>query len=317
MKIAIIRLSSLGDIIHALWTVQFVKKRFPESEITWICDSFFKDIVKCCPYVDRVIHIPLRNRSFSKSIKTLYSLSKEKFDYVIDMQGLIKSAIVSRIISKEVYGFSKDSAREKYSSLFYKYKFNIPYKKNIFLRNLELISGILKIEISESEFNDYSPYLIPNNKNNINDLFIVNSNKNLIFIPSATTPERVVPVEKYAELMNRIDENCYIIYGNNEEYKKCQKIKELCSKLIIIPKLSISELISLFSHADCIIGPDTGPSNIPFAVKTPSITIYWDKAKNSYKRNTFHTRINKAISFNDLSNFDARPIVLMINEIIY
>ncbi|MCK9223782.1 MAG: lipopolysaccharide heptosyltransferase I [Candidatus Muirbacterium halophilum] len=316
IKIAIIRLSSLGDIIHSLWTLQFIKKQYPQSHITWVCDKSFENLVKCCPQVDKIISIPLREKKFNKSFKILKSISKDNFDYVIDMQGLLKSAIVSRIISSKVHGFCKKSSREKLASFFYKYKYTIPYKKNIYLRNLDLINQSLKFTTKEEEIINYSKYLISTEKVEKYCYLKNNNNKNIIFIPSATTPERVIPIEKYIQIINLLDYNCYIIYGNNTELKKCQKIKDKCQNLVILPKLSIAKLISIFSYADCIIGPDTGPSNVPTAIKVPSITIYWDKARNSFKRNTLKTKINKSITFKDFSNLNINAIIKLIYIVI-
>ena len=81
---------------------------------------------------------------FFKEVKKIRQFGK--FDLVIDMQGLIKSAFVSYIISSnETVGFDRSSSRESISSLFYSHKFKIDYKENIIFRNLSLIANSLDI----------------------------------------------------------------------------------------------------------------------------------------------------------------------------
>ena len=232
------------------------------------------------------------------------------------MQGLFKSAIVTNIIGKNTWGFSFNSSREPLSSFFYKNKVKINYKENIYIRNLTLISKALGFDFSKEEILNKQPFLETEktDSENIQNL-LDKSKKNIVFIPSATTPERVIPVEKYIEIINNLNSNCFITWGNSNEKEKADEIAKK-SKASVLPKLSLLELTCLFKKADLIIGPDTGPSNIPFAINKPSITIYWNGAKNSYNRNTFKTSINKSISFKNLQELDVEKLIEDIKQIL-
>lgn len=124
MKICIVKLSALGDIIHSMVVLQFIKEKFPEITVDWIVEEAFQDILKNNPHIDNVLTVNLKSIKKKKSnifsqIKLAFQYRKNDYDLVIDAQGLIKSAIVSKLIAKkDLAGFSKDSIREGIASFF-------------------------------------------------------------------------------------------------------------------------------------------------------------------------------------------------------
>ena len=122
LKIAIVKLSALGDIVHAAVVLQFIKKYYPNAHITWLVDTRFASLLKDHPLIDELVVLPLK-QSFKQSYKILKTLGK--FDKVIDLQGLFKSAVVAKIIGKQTYGFSRESVKEKIAARLYRHKFKI------------------------------------------------------------------------------------------------------------------------------------------------------------------------------------------------
>ena len=126
MRIAIVRLSSLGDVIGGMFVLQFIKKHYPGSSIEWFVDSRFSGILEHNPDIDKVHALPLKQ--YKKSPKTLIKKVREKrasledFDLIVDMQGLIKSAVLTRCLGKKSVGFSYTSTKEKIAALLYKKK---------------------------------------------------------------------------------------------------------------------------------------------------------------------------------------------------
>ena len=100
MRIAIVKLSALGDIVHAMFVLQLIKKFNNEISIDWVVEERFKGLLDSNPQINQVHSVNLRNAKKKKSIYLLYQELKkfkqlESFDLVIDMQGLIKSALIS------------------------------------------------------------------------------------------------------------------------------------------------------------------------------------------------------------------------------
>ena len=131
MKIAIVKLSALGDIIHTMVALQFIKNHYPVTRIDWIVDEQFKSILENNPHIRKVHTVAFKKDKKEKSILLiLKELNKirvlGKYDLVIDAQGLIKSAIVSKMISaKKNIGFEKKSIREPLASIIYNQKVSI------------------------------------------------------------------------------------------------------------------------------------------------------------------------------------------------
>lgn len=76
MKIAIVKLSALGDIIHASIILQFIKKHIPTAQIHWVCEEIFADIFLNHEYIDNLVLINLKEKKISQSIKNLYIAKK-------------------------------------------------------------------------------------------------------------------------------------------------------------------------------------------------------------------------------------------------
>ena len=137
MRIAIVKLSALGDIVHAMVVLQFIKKHNPKIEVDWVVEKSFKELLKLNPHINRVHEIDIKQAKKKKSFMLLLdNLRKVRmlgpYDLVIDMQGLIKSAIVSRLIpSRITCGFDKSSLRESLASIFYNQYFKYDYDKNV------------------------------------------------------------------------------------------------------------------------------------------------------------------------------------------
>ncbi|MDQ7059993.1 MAG: glycosyltransferase family 9 protein [Sulfurimonas sp.] len=130
-KIAIVRLSALGDIVNSAVVLQFISKYYPNAEIEWISEEVFAPLLKLLPELTAVHTINLKKAKKEKSLKLLLSTIKRlkrlnSFDIVIDMQGLIKSAFVSRLIDKDTHGFDKSSTKRITSNSFL--QINFTYK---------------------------------------------------------------------------------------------------------------------------------------------------------------------------------------------
>ena len=317
MRIAIVKLSSLGDIVHSMIVLQFIKKYNREILIDWFVDESYKELLEYHPDINKVHLVNIKQ---AKKHKSLFLLTKEfkkvrklpSYDLVIDMQGLIKSAIIACIIpSKITLGFDKNSIRERIASIFYNKKFAYSYSKNIIERNFELIKFALEMPINKEVIHDKTPFLFPKNKY---DVFNISSTKkNVILIPGASHVSKRYSPENFSKLTNLLDVNYLIIWGSKEEKIIAEKIKNLSPKVNICDRMTLSSLIALFSKVDLVIGPDTGPTHIAWALNIPSLTLF---GPTPGYRNTYVTNNNKIIESNSTVNpFKIRNDDYSINHI--
>ena len=108
----------MGDIIHAMVALQFMKRSFPNAQIDWIVEEGFKSVLENNPDIDNILPINLKSIKKNKKeifsqIKLLNSYGKNNYDIVIDAQGLLKSAIAAkivggRIVNSKIIGFDKE-----------------------------------------------------------------------------------------------------------------------------------------------------------------------------------------------------------------
>jgi len=303
MKIAIVKLSALGDIIHAMVVLQFIKKINKEILIDWIVEERYKDLLEFHPDINKVHFISLKKAKKKKSILVLIREFKKvnklpPYDLVIDMQGLLKSAIIARIIpSKIILGFDSSSLREHLASIFYNKTFNYDYAENIVERNFELIKFALKLPINKEDINHKLPFLFV--YKHYEASILSKTKKNVILIPGASHISKRYPPEKFSKLVNLLDANYLVIWGDLEEKLIAEKIKSLSPDVSICNRMTLSSLVSLVSQVDLVIGPDTGPTHIAWALNIPSITLFGSTPGH---RNTYVTKINKIIESNSIVN---------------
>jgi heptosyltransferase-1 len=296
MKIAIVKLSALGDIVHAMVILQFIKKYNEAIEIDWIVEKGNKELLESHPDINKVIVVNIKDVKQKKSPYLLFKELKKirqygPYDIVIDMQGLVKSAIISRYIpSKVTLGFEKSSVREVLASMFYTKVFKFPYSNNVIERNFEIIKFALDFPFKLEDLSNKLPFLHSDQKQLNAHLSSVK--KNILLIPGASFPSKRYPVERFAELANLLNANYLVVWGSEEEKFLADKIKNLSPQVNICEKLSIKDLISLISQVDLVIGPDTGPTHMAWALDIPSVTLF---GSTPGYRNTFTSKINRTI----------------------
>ena len=317
MKVAIVKISALGDIIHAMVVLQFIKNHNQNIEVDWIVEESYRELLNFHPDINKVHEVNIKNAKKKTSVFLLLNELKKirqlgPYDLVIDMQGLIKSAIISRFLpSKLTLGFDKSSARESLASIFYNKTFKLDYNKNVVERNFELIKFALKLPYNKEEIHHKLAFLHPTQQHLTPSLS--NIKKNIILIPGASFASKRYPVEKFAELTNLLDANYFIVWGSDEEKLLADKIKKLAPHVNICEKLSIEDLISLIAKTNLVIGPDTGPTHMGWALNIPSITLF---GSTPGYRNTFITENNKVIeSKSEVNSYKINKNDHSINDI--
>ncbi|MDQ1340402.1 MAG: heptosyltransferase [Campylobacterota bacterium] len=310
MRVAIVKLSAMGDIIHACLVLQFIKREFPKAKIDWIVEDVFAPLLKNNPDIDSVYSVSLKkikkNKNFSllmKNIKTLKSLGT--YDYIIDMQGLFKSALVAKMIGKNIYGFDKNSTREKIATLFYKKSFSIPYDLNVILRGVKLVENSLNTTITNDDILNKKPFLFSDKKakESIKE-YLKGKEKPITVVVGASWKSKIYPPELMAQMLEKLQKNAYLVWGNEEEERMANEIAKLTKYAVKAKKFTIEELIEFIASSRLVIGADTGPVHMAWALNVPSVTIF---GPTPYFRNTMTTNINKTIDSGkkiDPSNLD-------------
>ena len=290
-RIAIVRLSALGDIVNSAVVLQFISKKYKNAKIEWITEEVFAPLLRGHPLIYKVHTVNLKRLKKEKSLslfkETIQKLnSLEKFDIVIDMQGLLKSALVAKIIDGDTHGYSKSSAREFLASYFYKTTSTISYLENIVTRNCFVVANGLGFDITDEMIL---------NKKAIFEFTRIETlqkkKKNIAIVIGASWDSKIYPKESIVKLCNTLQENSILIWGNDKEKEDAEWISKNSQYAKVADKMSLVELVSFISNMDLLIGNDTGPTHMAWAQNIPSITLFGP----TNSRMIFQTPINIAI----------------------
>ena len=298
MRIAIVKLSALGDIVHAMIGLQFIKNKFPQSKIDWFVESQYKGLLENNKDINKIFTLNLKelkkNKSFFQLIKELNKLRYlKKYDFVIDAQGLIKSAIVAKLIpSINTCGFDRSSIRERLASSFYNCHVSIGYDKNTIDRNIKVLCNPLGINVIPKDILNKSPFL---KSKKIEKFF---DGSYVVFIIGSNWESRNYPKEKFKEVADHINIPCLIVWGNDTERKKALWIKKNSKNCFVAEIMTLDELKSLISNSKLVIGNDTGPTHMAWGLNTPSITIFGPTPESRI----YETPVNKYIKSSSVVN---------------
>ena len=138
-RILVVRLGAMGDIIHALPAVASLKTGFPASRLTWIVEPKWAPLLEDNPFIDRLVL--LRRGTLAGLLESWRSLRAERYDFAVDFQGLIKSAVVASAAHPDrIFGFHDTHLRERAAALFYSHK-TVSGAAHVVEKNLDLAAA--------------------------------------------------------------------------------------------------------------------------------------------------------------------------------
>ena len=291
--------------------IQFIRKHIANAHISWFCDARFEQIARLLAGVDEVVALPLKDKKFLKSFEILRQ-KQGQFDIIIDLQGLLKSALVSRSLGKNIFGFDRFSAKEGLASIFYTHKYSCNYDKNIILRNLELCAFALNFSFDEKEILAKKPCFLKNSRIPDKNSRIPNENsripsdesripnKKILIAPFASESSKCYA--HFASVIKGAKEfaQCFLIAGSEPERKKAAKLAS--SGATLLAPLDLAQILEFMDTCDLIIGNDSGITHLAWAQNYATITLFGNR---SGARNAFATPKNLIIQATPKHEIDA------------
>src|SRR5713226_1097842 len=159
MRILVVKLGSIGDIVHTLPALAALRAGMPQSEISWVVERNCAEILKDNPLLDRLIEVDTKalgrglvsGETLRAPRQQLRQLRASAFDLALDFQGLLKSASIARLSgARRIFGFARDSLREPASRILLSKSIPISKHTHVIRKNLELVSGALGIAVPEN-----------------------------------------------------------------------------------------------------------------------------------------------------------------------
>ncbi|NIM91609.1 MAG: lipopolysaccharide heptosyltransferase I [Candidatus Aminicenantes bacterium] len=277
----IIRLSSLGDIIHTLPAFSALRKKFPRARISWVVEKKGKEILDFVPGIDEVIVLNTENwraKNIWKEISQFKNKIKNRNQTALDFQGLIKSGFISYLSrSRRRVGFHKKNLKEPSASLFYNERQEeIPEDIHVMSKNLKLLE---KVGIDEEHYEfpiQLPPELSETVKARIKEIGYKEKNRLIVFNVGAGWETKRWPFERWVELGRRIkrkDLFSLLLWGNEEERALASAVSQQTS-IPIAPHFSIKEVMALMKLSSLVISGDTFALQVACAFSVPVVGIF-------------------------------------------
>lgn len=304
MRVAIVKLSALGDIVHAMVALQCIKEYARDIRIDWVVDSNFAGLLENNPDVDNILTVNLKalkkgQARFFEELRRIRHYAQNDYHLVIDAQGLLKSAIVSRLIGRNVAGFDAHSIREKAAAWFYQHHYACAYDTNTIDRNALILSRPLGLGISHECILKKKPFLFFRDEDEVVGQCLSQNRPNIVLVIGSTWETRNYPVEKYLKIADSLRENCLVIWGSEQERAKAQWLESQSKYVKALPKrLDLNSLKALIAKCSLLIGNDTGPTHMAWALNRPSITIFGPTPVSR----VYQTEINKVVKSHSIVN---------------
>jgi len=276
LRVLLIKTSSLGDVIHTLPALTDAARAIPGIQFDWVVEEGFAEIPAWHPAVARVI--PLAIRRWRKHLwQTLRSgewrrfkarLGETRYDLVIDAQGLLKSAWLTRYVKAPVAGLDRFSAREPIASRFYQRRYGVPREQHALERVRQLFAQALGYPLPAG-LGDYGL--------NRAQLADAAAQPYLLFLHGTTWPSKHWPEAYWRELAERLCAQGWAIrlpWGNETEKARAERIVAGLENAAVLPKLNLAGVAKVIAGASACVAVDTGLGHLAAALDVPTISLY-------------------------------------------
>ncbi len=279
-RILFVKTSSLGDVVHNCPALTDVAHHVPGAVIDWVVEESFAEVVALHPHVRRVIPVAIRRWRGALLTADTWSgfsafraaLRSERYDAVIDSQGLVKSALVATLALGRKHGFDRASAREPFAARFYDAGHAVPVNLHAVERNRQLAASALGYRVEGPcdyglRVSDEVPLQVRGPA----------SSRYVLLFTMTSRDDKLWPEEHWRSLGNALEArglHCLLPWGTEEERRRCARIATAVPGAVVPQRLMLTELASLARQARCVVGVDTGLAHLAVAVDVPVLGLY-------------------------------------------
>ncbi len=275
-RILLVRLSSLGDVLHTFPAVTDAARARPGAVIDWVVEEAYVPLVRMHPRVSHAIPFALRRwrrgllrAGVWREIGAFrHSLRDQAYDAVIDVQGLVKSALVADLARGRVHGYSRATAREPWAARFYRYTYDVGPEHHSVERYRRLLAQVVGyvppaaidygiVAPPRPAFAPAAPYCV--------------------LLHSTARAEKLWREPSWIELGRMLESRgliCVLPWGDEAERARAGRLAASLERAVVAPRLSIEDAARLIGHARAVVGLDTGLMHLAAALGTPVVGIY-------------------------------------------
>ena len=276
MRVLLIKTSSLGDVVHTLPALTDAARAIPGIQFDWVVEEGFAEIPAWHPAVAQVIPVAIRRwrKHLWKTLKNgewarfKQRLGETRYDLVIDAQGLLKSAWLTRYVNAPVAGLDRDSARESLASRFYDHRYAVPREQHALERTRQLFGQALGY-VRPVALGDYGL--------NRAQLADAQPQPYLLFLHGTTWASKHWPEADWRQLAEQMSAQGWAVrlpWGNEVEKARAERIAAGIENAAVLPRLNLAGVAKVIAGASACVAVDTGLGHLAAALDVPSISLY-------------------------------------------
>jgi heptosyltransferase-1 len=301
MRIIIVKLSSIGDVVHTLPAAALLKNHFSDARITWVVDPRASAILKNSPVIDELIELDTRgmpngllngsaHNGFRTQLRKIRDNAKDNgvapSDIAIDFQGLLKSGLVAFAsgASRRI-GFCSADLRERMSRMFLTEQIETKQLNHVIEKNLALARALIdssaqsRKNSATTSYQYEFPISIPTEDERFAEEAISNNSGSFAIInPGGGWRTKLWSLERFAELADWLWSDCaletLVTYGPGEE-PLARQVASLARSGKVRPQPStLKQFVALARRAALFVGGDTGPLHLAASSGTPIVGLF-------------------------------------------
>ncbi|HET8707667.1 MAG TPA: lipopolysaccharide heptosyltransferase I, partial [Pseudomonadales bacterium] len=265
-----------GDVIHTLPAITDAVRAIPDIEFDWLVEENFAEIPTWHPAVKLVIPVAVRRwrKNIFKARRDLewksfrQHIKNTRYDVIIDAQGLLKSAWLTRMAWGEKVGLDYRSAREPMASFAYDRKINVPWGQHAVERVRQLFAQALNYRLPE-QIGEYGIQLPADSLMHTTEPYVV-------FLHGTTWETKHWPEQQWTELAKIARAHGYAVripWGNAVEKERAERIAET-SGATVLPRLNLHGVAEVLEGAKAVVSVDTGLGHLASALGKPCVALF-------------------------------------------
>lgn len=287
-RFLLVRLGALGDIVHAIPVAAALRKAFPTARIDWLVSAKHRELLDLVPVIDRRLVIndrrgagAARGEGGASPWQAILDLRRARYDVAIDLQGLMKSALLARASgARRVVGFAPSYLRERLARLFYTHVydpgshgvFDPRETRHVVAINLGLLEPLgVSAETAEFPIERVESPVAKNLRERAGGRYA-------LLNPGAAWPNKRWPPSRLGAIAAGLRERhglmSVVLWGPGEEALAEEVVTTSQGAAVLSPKTTIADLVALARGAAVMVSGDTGPTHIAAAVGTPLVGLY-------------------------------------------
>ncbi len=270
-KILIIKTSSMGDVIHAFPAMTDLLRVQPDAQIDWVVESAFAGIVRLHPGVRNVIQSDVRKwrkAVLSAPVRAAFStfranVRQTRYDLIVDLQGLVKSALLAKLAQGTRIGYDGASAREPLAALLYQRKFRVSRELHAVDRNRALLAAACGYPIPAAQNSGLAMHAI--------------TQRLVVCCHATSRDDKLWPEAHWREVIAHCEQRGFAVglpWGNAAEEARAHRLAAGFAHAKVWPRDPFAVLAQQLAEATCVIGVDTGVLHLAAAVGVPVVGIY-------------------------------------------